>query len=392
MIKVTHVITDLSLGGAEMMLYRLLRTMDKEKFENHVISLTNLGEVADRIRLAGVTVAALGMQRGIPNPLAVTRLRRSIRDSRAQIVQTWMYHANFIGSLAARLAGDIPVVWGIHQADLDPQLNKSLTIWTAKCCAHISRWFPRSIVFVSQAALLLHTRFGYAAKRMEVIPNGFDLQEFKPDPAACLSLRKELQIPENTLLIGMAARFHAQKDHYNFIQAAAHLHAVMPEVHFVLCGRDVSSDNSELMKWVSLARIQQHCHLLGERSDIGSFFAAIDIATSSAISEAFPLSVGEAMASGTPCVVTDVGDSAQIVGDTGKVVPPRDPGTLASAWRELIEAGPEMRHHLGMTARSRVQQHFSLNTVVQRYQAIYQELADEIPRSVRWSGLVQRAG
>jgi len=392
MIKVTHVITDLSLGGAEVMLYRLLCTMDRGKFENQVISLTDLGEVADKIRRARVPVAALGMKRGVPNPLAVTRLGRWIRQSGAQIVQTWMYHANLIGALAARLAGDIPVVWGIHQADLDPQVNKPLTLWTAKCCAHMSRWLPRSIVFVSQAALLLHVRFGYAAKSMEVIPNGFDLQEFKPDTAARLSLRKELHVRDNTLLIGMAARFHPQKDHYNFIQVAAHLHAVMPEVHFVLCGRGVSSDNPELMQRIALARIQQRCHLLGERSDIGSFFAALDIATSSSMSEAFPLCVGEAMACGTSCVVTDVGDSARIVGSTGKVVPPKDPCALASAWRELIEAGPEMRGHLGMTARSRVQQHFSLNTVVQRYQAIYQKLAGETPPSVRWSGLVQRAG
>jgi glycosyltransferase involved in cell wall biosynthesis len=145
------------------------------------------------------------------------------------------------------------------------------------------------------------------------------------------------------------------------------------------------------MERIALARIQQRCHLLGERSDIGSFFAAIDIGASSSMSEAFPLSVGEAMSCGTPCVVTDVGDSARIVGSTGKVVPPKDPCALASAWRELIEAGPEMRRHLGMTARSRVQQHFSLNAVVQRYQAIYQELAGETPQSM-WSGLVQRAG
>jgi glycosyltransferase involved in cell wall biosynthesis len=391
MIKVTHVITDLSLGGAEMMLYRLLSTMDREKFKNEVISLTDLGEVADKIRRVGVPVDALGMNRRFPNPLAITRLCRRIRHSRAQVVQAWMYHANLIGALAGRLVGDIPVVWGIHQADLDPQVNKPLTLWTAKCCAHMSRWLPRSIVFVSQAALLLHTRFGYAAKRMEVIPNGFDLEAFKPDPAARLSLRKELQIPENTLLIGMAARFHPQKDHYNFIQAAGHLHAVLPEVHFVLCGRGVTSDNPELMQRIALAGIEQPCHLLGERSDIGSFFAGIDIATSSSMSEAFALSIGEAMACGTPCVVTNVGDSARIVASTGEVVPPKDPCALASAWRELIEAGPEMRLHLGMTARSRVRQHFSLKTVVERYQAIYQELVGETSRSLRGWGLVQRA-
>src|SRR5882762_6794758 len=170
MIKVTHIISNLDGGGAETMLYRLLSRMDTARFENEVISLTNLGTLADKIRLAGVPVRALGMKRGMPNPFPLLRLRQWIRKSKPQIVQTWMYHANLVGGLASRLAGEMPVVWSIHQANLDRQLNKLLTIWTAKGCGRMSRWLPSYILFVSQASLLLHTRLGYAAKRMEVIP------------------------------------------------------------------------------------------------------------------------------------------------------------------------------------------------------------------------------
>jgi glycosyltransferase involved in cell wall biosynthesis len=384
-LKVLHIITNLYLGGAESMLCRLICAMDRDRFSNEVISLIGVGSVADKVRSAGVPVRSLGMKRGVANPLVIPRLVRWVRDSKPQIVQTWMYHANLIGALAARLAGDVPIVWGIHQADLDRELNKPVTLGTSRCCAYLSRWLPVSVVFVSQAAMLLHTRHGYAAQRMVVVPNGFDLQAFKPDPAARLSLRKELQLPESTQLIGMAARFHPQKGHVNFIQAAAQLHAVMPDVHFCLCGRGVTRDNPELMKRITLACLQERFHLLDERSDIASFYAAIDIATSSSRSEAFPLSVGEAMACGTPCVVTDVGDSARIVGDTGSVVPPNDPRALASAWRELIEAGAATRRDLGMAARSRVRQHFSLNAVVRRYESIYEELAGATPRAVRTS-------
>ncbi len=393
MIRVVHIINGLSVGGAETMLYRLLCGMDTAHFENEVISLTDLGALTEKIRMARVPVRALGMKRSIPNPFPMFRLLRWIRKSKPQIVQTWMYHANLIGGLAARLAGDIPVVWGIHQVDLDPQLNKLLTIWTARGCAHMSRWLPRCVVFVSQASLLSHAKLGYAAERMEVIPNGFDLCEFKPDSAARLSLRRELETTENALVIGVAARFHPQKDHHNFIQAAARLHAVLPEVHFVLCGRGLTRDNPQLAKWVAEAGIQAHCHLMGERRDIPRLFSAIDIGTSSARgNEAFPLQVGEAMACGTPCVVTDVGDSALIVGDTGRVVPPRNPDALAEAWRELIEAGPGVRRRLGMAARCRVQQHFALPDVVRRYQSIYAQLAGETRESKLSSGLAQRAG
>jgi glycosyltransferase involved in cell wall biosynthesis len=348
-----------------------------------VISLTDVGTLAGKIRVAGVPVRALGMKRGMPNPFPVLRLQQWIRKSKPQVVQTWMYHANLVGGLATRLAGEIPVVWGIHQANLDPQLNKLLTIWTAKGCARISPLLPSCVLFVSRASLLLHTKLGYAARRMEVIPNGFDLHEFRPDSTARLSLRRELGIAEDALLIGMAAHFRPEKDHRNFIQAAARVHAIIPEVHFVLCGLGVTRDNQQLVKWIADAGIQSRCHLLGQRRDIPRLFAAMDIATSPSLSEAFPLSVGEAMACGTPCVVTNVGDSALIVGATGRVVAPGNSDDLAEAWRELIESGPGMRRYLGMAARYRVQQHFALSVTVERYQAIYTELCAATPLNMR---------
>ena len=383
MIKVMHIITDLSPGGAEFMLCRLLSGMDTACFENEVISLTNLGALTEKIRMTRVPVRALGMNRGIPNPFPVVRLLQWIRESKPQIVQTWMYHANLIGGVAARLAGDIPVVWNVRHANLDPQGNKRLTIWTAKGCARMSRWLPRCVVFCAQEALRLHTKLGYAAVRMEVIPNGFDLHEFRPDSAARLSFHRELTITEDALVIGMAARFHPLKDHHNFIQAAARLHAMIPNVHFALCGLGVTRDNPELAKWIAEAGIQANCHLLGERRDIPRLFSAFDIATSSSLSEAFPQVVGEAMACGTPCVVTNVGDSALIVGEAGRVVPPRNPDALAAAWRELIEVGPRVRRHLGIAARRRVKQHFGLPAIVERYQAVYEQLVSAKPSSTR---------
>ena len=364
------------------MLCRLLSKMDSASFENEVISLTNLGGNAAKIRGAGVPVRALGMKSSIPNPFPAARLFQWIRKSKPHVVQTWMYHANLLGGLAARLAGNIPVVWGIHHVDLSRQGNKLRTIWTAKGCARISRWLPRCIVFCSQSALLSHIKLGYAANRMEVIPNGLDLHEFKADPSARLSVREELGIGAEVIVIGMAARFHPLKDHRNFIKAATRLRAMIPEVHFVLCGIDVNYQNPELSKWIREAGVGGHCHLLGARQDMPRLFAAMDIATSSSSSEAFPLAVGEAMACAVPCVVTDVGDCALIVGETGRVVASRDPDRLAEAWRELIEAGPAVRRHMGTTARRRVQRHFALPAIAQRYEAIYAQLADKTQHSM----------
>ena len=185
---------------------------------------------------------------------------------------------------------------------------------------------------------------------------------------------QELDVPPEAILVGIAARFHPHKDHRNFIQAAARLHKKQPDVHFVMCGPDITWRNEELERWIAEAGLQDCCHLLGMREDMPRLFAALDIATTASLSEAFPVAVGEAMACGTPCVVTDVGDSAMMVDKTGVVVEPGNPDALAEGMKKLIEAGPETRRRLGMAARWRVREHFSLQKIVDRYQAVYQEV------------------
>ncbi|NLU50541.1 MAG: glycosyltransferase [Syntrophomonadaceae bacterium] len=372
--RIIHIITGLNTGGAEMMLYKLLHGMDKDKFQCQVISLTDIGPVGQRIQALGVPVRALGMRRGFPNPWAMLKLVSWLRHDSPHIVQTWMYHADLVGGMAARLAGGIPVVWNIRQSNLDAGNSKRTTIWTVRTCAKLSKSLPARIICCSEASKRVHIGLGYSANKMIVIPNGFNLLEFRPDPAQRLSVRQELGIPDDALLIGLVARFAPQKDHHNFIQAAAVLHVKFPDAHFLLCGDGVTWENPQLVGWIEKAGLRECCHLLGRRDDMARVTAAFDIASSSSYSEGFPNIVGEAMACGVPCVVTDVGDSALIVGDTGKVVPPRNPLALAEAWADLIEAGPDMRSRLGSAARRRIQENFSLPVVVGKYEALYEEI------------------
>jgi len=376
MIKVMHVITTLGPAGAETMLCRIAAGMDGTRFENEIVSLRDILDQAGRMRAIGVRVRTLGMKKSVPNPLLVMRLARWIRESKPDVIHTWMYHANLIGALAARLADNVPVVWGIHHSALNPRVDKHRTVLVNRICALMSREFPARIVFCSEASLRFHKELGYDAEKLELVPNGVDPEQFRPDPIARLSVREELGIPADALLIGMAARFHPQKDHGNFSRAAERLHKQLPEVHFLLCGLNISWQNSQLAGSVEAAGLVDCCHLLGVRQDLPRLFAAMDIATTSSISgEAFPVVVAEAMASRTPCVVTDVGDSALIVDRTGSVVPPGDPHALSEAWRKLLEAGPGERLQLGMAARHRIQQHFALPVIVEQHQAIYAQVA-----------------
>jgi glycosyltransferase involved in cell wall biosynthesis len=374
-LKIIHVITDLNTGGAETMLYKLVSKMDWDKFEIQVISLTDIGPIGKKIEDLGIPVSALGMRRGIPNPVAIFTLARWLRRARPDIVHTWMYHSDLMGGLAAKLGGSFPVVWGIRHSNLDPEGNKQSTIWTAKTCARFSRWLPVKIACCSEASRHVHTALGYDPDRMVVIPNGFDLNLFKPDLEGVALVRQELGIPEDTMLIGMVGRFDPQKDHILFIKAAALLKKENRDVQFLLCGDDITWKNQKLSKWLDETGLHIYFHLLGRRNDIPRIMNALDIASSSSYGEGFPNVVGEAMACGTPCIVTDVGDSALIVGDTGIVVPPRDPNALALAWKELIEIGKDKRQKLGHDARLRIRDNFNLLYVVKRYEELYKCVA-----------------
>ena len=377
-LRVTHVITGLDIGGAEVMLYRLLSAMPSEEFPAQVISLTSDGPMGTRIRSLGVQVTALGMQSIAGGPAAILRLAHWLRRNPADVIQTWMYHADLVGGLAAALEGHTPLVWGIHNSVLDAHTSKRTTRWTVKLLSRLSHSLPHKILSCSQVARDLHIGLGYHASRMVIIPNGFDLTGFRPDAAARLKIRQELEIASEAFLVGHVGRFDPQKDYPNLIRAAAALIGKKPEVHFVLCGDGVHWQNKELAAWIVEQGLQPVFHLLGRREDIPQLMASFDLlTTSSAYGEAFPLVVGEAMACGVPCVVTDVGDSAYLVAETGKVVPPRDPASLAEAWLALLSLPAQERAALGKAARQRIQDHFSLPAVAAQYAALYRELAAE---------------
>ena len=222
----------------------------------------------------------------------------------------------------------------------------------------------------------VHVALGYDADKFVIIPNGFDLAEFKPDPASRRDLRTELGLDAETPLIGMSARYDPQKDHVGFVAAAAGLSAKHPGVHFVLWGDGIEPRNQTLSDAIARAGMEKKFHLLGRRADVARITTGLDIASlSSAYGEAFPNVIGEAMACGVPCVGTDVGDTASIIGETGRTVAARDPGALANAWSELISLGTEGRTALGAAARLRAETCFSIAAMVARYEALYRQFA-----------------
>jgi glycosyltransferase involved in cell wall biosynthesis len=370
--RVVYVVSDLSVGGAEMMLYRLLAETDRARFDPTVVTLMEGGALRARVEALGVEVHTLGVNPNWPTPLDLSRLVRLTRRLRPDLFVGWMYH----GCLAAQLAAffstrPTPVLWSLHYSVSSLAGEKRLTAATVRACALLSA-MPARIVFVSRDGRSKHGPLGFKTANSCVVPNGIDTNTFAPSPEARASVRAELGLPDDAFVVGTVGRFHPAKDHANFLRAAALLSAKRSETHFLLAGRGVDGDNTELRRLVEELGLARRTHMLGERHDIPRLTAALDIFSLSSSCESFPTVVGEAMACGVPCAVTDVGDAALIVGDTGRVVPQRDARALAGAWSALIDLGNEGRAALGRAAAARVRELFPIGSMARSYESLYE--------------------
>ena len=374
-IKVVHLITSLDSGGAETMLVKLLTAIDRSRFNGCVVSMTNGGSLLRAIESIQVPVYALGLRRGVPSPRGCTRLISLLRRERPQILQTWLYHADLLGLAVSRICRVPSLVWNVRSSNVDMSCYSRLSAVVLKALARFSRW-AEVVVANSQAGKEFHESIGYRPRRWVLIPNGFDVKSFRPDQEARVGVRHELRCDSGSPLIGLVARYDPMKDHTTFLLAATVLVQRDTRVRFVLVGRGVDHRNEILVGMVRALGLAPFVHLLGERSDVPRIMAALDLLSlSSAFGEGSPNVVGEAMACGVPCVVTDVGDAARIVGDTGKVVPPRSPEVLATAWSEFLAISASERARLGVAARRRIEAHFSLPDIVAQYERLYAELA-----------------
>lgn len=379
--RVAHLITDLQTGGTEMMLRRLVMKLQAMDVENTVISLRRTAPRPECLTRLGIALHDLDMRPNTPGLRAFVRLRRLLKAFRPDVVHTWMYHADFVGGLAAGLTRLAPVVWGIHHTPAKPERLKPLTRFIVRANALLSHFVPERIICCAHASRASHEALGFARRKMIVIANGFDTEMFRPNAAARASVRQELDLAADTALVGLIARFHPQKDHRTFVAAAAGLIRRSPDVHFLLAGRNVDGNNEQLRGWLDATGAPERFHVLGDRDDIPRLMAACDVVTtSSAFGEAFPLVLGEAMSCGVPCVTTDVGDSARLVADAGRVVPPGEPDALAGAWLSVLELGRDERLRLGEMARARVLAGYEIAGYVQAHMEVYREVSRWVER------------
>lgn len=370
--KVVHVIASLDAGGAEAALYSLCFNSKKD-VDNIVICLQSEGKYGPLLIADGIKVRTLGMSRGSFSFRSFIYLFRLIRQYKPDTVQTWMYHADLLGGLAAKFAGVKRIIWGVHNTNLIPGVNKRSTIFVSKVCSYLSYIVPSKIVCCANKSLQVHAEANYRKSIMTVINNGYDTNNFNFNQYQANIFLAEIGQLKKLPLLGCVGRFDPAKDHRNLLDALALL--VQRGVAFRCClvGNEMTQDNTLLAGLISALGLNEHVILLGLRSDIPAVMSALDIHILSSVAEAFPNVLCEAMACGTPCVTTDVGDAAIIVGDTGWVVPAKDAEKLADAIVASIECYRDSKSWEKRSAdcRERIVSNFSVDKMVCSYLQVW---------------------
>lgn len=367
--KIVHIIIALNVGGAELMLKRLIVCSNKEsnKFKHIVISLTDLGTVGPQLQAEGITVYQMGMKTLTSIPKIFFALRELLKDIKPDVVQTWMYHADFLGGLAAKSVGIKNIIWGVRTTDVT-QGGSKLTVQLAKICARLSYKIPTTIVCAAHVSKKHHITLGYDKSKMLVIPNGFDMESICSTKIDGYKIREENDLTEADIIIGSVGRFNPVKNQKLFVQVAAELISVKPSLKFMMVGRDNTADNKILTGWLEQYGIAKNFRLLGQRDDVTKCFQALDVFCLHSKTEGFPNVLVEAMANNIPCVTTDVGDARLIAQNYGIISSNSNPDELAYCILKMID---KISENKVQETYSYIRDNFSIENTYNEYSKIW---------------------
>lgn len=371
--KIVHIITGLNNGGAEGVLYRLV-TNEKEN-EHIVISMMDAGKYGPLLKEKKIKVYFLNLRRGTVTVSALMKLKKILKIEQPDIVQTWMSHADLIGGLIARLTGFKNIVWNIRHSKIEHTTSNFKTRAIISLSMFLSNALPKKIICCSHKTYEDYSNNGYRKDKMEVISNGYDFEQFNQNTKLRALTRKELNISENDILLGMVGRCDPAKNHIGLLEALKLVRKKI-DFKFLLIGRDLNINNELIIKEIEKLNLNDNIILLDQRKDIPAIMNALDLhVLSSSYGEGFPNVVAEAMACGTLCVSTDVGDASVIVDQYGWIVEPNKPELLADAILKAIELKKDVGiwNDMRNEAKHHITKSFNLSNMIEKYNSIWKK-------------------
>jgi glycosyltransferase involved in cell wall biosynthesis len=364
--KVAFIIRDLNYGGAQRQLITLVKGMDKQSFDVTLLYFYSGGLLLKDLKDSGCRIICLEKQGRWDVLGFFWRLFQHLKTIHPDVLHGYLGESNLAIMFLKPFFPSTRIIWGVRESNTTPDrygwLGRLLSLLGCSLSA-----FTDLIIINSHAGKDYFISQGYPSDKMVVISNGIDTERFQPDLEARVRVRAEWGVSENTILIGLVGRIDPMKDHPTFLKAAALLSKERQNVRFVCIGVGEEAYAKELYQLTNDMGISEQVIWAGGRSDMPAVFNALNITcSSSSYGEGFSNAIGEAMACGILCVVTDVGDSAWIVGDAGIVVPPKNPEALSAGWNSLLNLALTDRLALGEKARKTIVEKFSVLNLVQK--------------------------
>lgn len=364
--KILFLIGSLNIGGAERQLINLAKGLSGRGHAVIVVTFYGGGALDMELKNAKIPFYDLGKKHRLDIARFFNSLRKIVKKEKPDIIHSYLSSANILTIPLKPFFHSIHLVWGVRASNMDLSCYDWLVRLGYPLEGRLSR-FSDLIIVNSHVGLEYAASCGFPRDRMIAVHNGIDTGKFRIDPKAQRLIRRELNIDDGEVLVGLAARIDPMKDHATFLRAAAILARQRPDVRF-MCVGDEPDEYKQRLKTLSV-ELGMSSRLLwaGLRRDMPWVFNAMDLhCSSSAYGEGFSNAIGEAMACGVPCVVTDVGDSAIIVGDSGEIVAPRQPQALAEGLKTMVERIEKNRVALRKRARDRIVMQFSLEHMVSK--------------------------
>lgn len=368
--KVLHIITDLDVGGTEIVLLNLLRKQDKNKCQSVVLSIKSPGKIAEKIQECGVPVHSLYIDSKWRILKVLCGVIRVIRKEKPDIINTWLYHADFIGFIASKLCLKKNVIWNIRCSDIDQNKLMLSTLITLKINSFLSR-FVTCIIVNSIKGKKWHSDRGFRPLSWEYIPNGYDINDWETSVEKRSEIRNELKLNDDSFVVGMVARYDHLKDHATFLKAMRLVISDLPNISVIMIGKDVDDNNVELSEIIRSLGLNESVILLGIKNKMIDYYACMDLLVMSSVTEGFPNVIGEAMSAGLPCISTNVGDASSLINDKHRIVAVRNHMEMGNKIINYIQLGKGERESISKASRHRVLENYSLDMMVTRYQQLY---------------------
>ncbi len=364
--KILHIITGLNRGGAEVMLYKIIKHSPNPS-AHYVVSLLPEGYFGQKIRDLGCDVWSLNMTK---NPFSFSPFRffKIIKDIQPNVIQCWMFHANIVGGLFGRITGVKNIVWGIHHSisKFDRKISRIIN----KICALMSYKFCKTVVCCGLRPLEVCKDSGYDSSKLKCIYNGFELKDFFFNEQARISVRKELGLSDDAFVIVHMARYHILKNHTGLLRIFAKLQKKAPNSYLLLVGDDVVGNNS-IESLIDKLGLRANIFTLGFRPDTCNLFSAADVSVLPSLSEGFPNVVGESMLCETPCITTNVGDCSTIIGHKDWSFELSDEDGFALKLFEFSKMSKSEMKKCGEKCRKYILDNFDIEKIYHQYAEIW---------------------